>query len=115
MISERMLSLAVRMMNGHYLNMKPCAGGRLPKAKDGKPYMLYVHIPFCESLCPYCSFNRFPFEEKKARSYFRSLRTEMKMVKKLGYAPESLYIGGGTPTILMSCRRPYALQRSFFP
>ncbi len=63
--------------------------------------MLYMHIPFCERLCPYCSFNRFPFEEGKARKYFENLRTEMDMVARLGYDFDSLYVGGGTPTILI--------------
>ncbi len=63
--------------------------------------MLYSHIPFCESLCPYCSFNRYVFEEPAGRSYFASLREEMRLVKRLGYDFESLYIGGGTPTIML--------------
>ena len=100
MISERILSFAVRMMNGHYLDIKPYSKRYLPGPDDGKSYMLYVHIPFCESLCPYCSFNRYPFEEGRARSYFTSLKKEMRMLKDLGYDFESMYIGGGTPTIL---------------
>ena len=100
MISERMLSSVVRYMNGHYLNMKPCRGHRLPKGVPGKRYMLYAHIPFCESLCPYCSFNRFPFKEDAAREYFDLLRKEMRMLGELGYSFESMYIGGGTPTVL---------------
>ena len=100
MISERILSYAVRMMNGHYLDMKPYKEQNLPGPEDGKAYMLYVHIPFCESLCPYCSFNRYPFEEGKARAYFVSLKKEMRMLKERGYDFESVYIGGGTPTIL---------------
>ena len=100
MISERLLTLAVRLMNGHYLNIKPYEKGKLPDAMEGRRYMLYAHVPFCESLCPYCSFNRYPFEETKARSYFVLLRKEMDMLKEGGYDFESLYIGGGTPTIL---------------
>lgn len=101
MISERLLSLAVRAMNGHYLNLKPVAEHRLPHAQRGKQYLLYAHVPFCQSLCPYCSFNRFPFEEGAARRYFSDLRQEMRMLQDLGYDFASLYIGGGTPTILV--------------
>ncbi len=103
MLTERILSQAVRTMNGHYLNLKPidAASATLPAPKPGKRYMLYMHIPFCERLCPYCSFNRFPFEEDKARAYFANLRTEMEMVARLGYDFDSLYVGGGTPTILI--------------
>ena len=101
MLTERMLTMGVRTLGGHYLDLKPTARTQLPQAKPGKHYMLYLHIPFCERLCPYCSFNRFPFEDEKAHRYFENLRTEMQMVAALGYDFESLYVGGGTPTILI--------------
>ena len=87
-------------MNGHYLKMKPWQEDRLPRPHSEKTYMLYAHVPFCVSLCPYCSFNRFPFDEKKARKYFGELRDEIHMLAEEGYDFESMYIGGGTPTIL---------------
>lgn len=103
MLTERVLTQAMRMMNGHYLNLKPLDESQwtLPAPKPGKRYMLYMHIPFCERLCPYCSFNRFPFEEGKAHKYFANLRAEMDMVARLGYDFDALYVGGGTPTILI--------------
>lgn len=103
MLSERVLSRAVRTMNGHYLKLEPLPEGqtRLPAPKPGMRYMLYMHVPFCERLCPYCSFNRFPFEEQKARKYFSNMRREMEMLAEIGYDFESLYVGGGTPTILI--------------
>ncbi len=63
--------------------------------------MLYMHVPFCERLCPYCSFNRFPFSEDRAVPYFKNMRKEMLMLKDLGYDFDSVYIGGGTPTIMV--------------
>jgi coproporphyrinogen III oxidase-like Fe-S oxidoreductase len=63
--------------------------------------MLYIHVPFCDVLCPYCSFNRFAYKEQAARAYFVSLREEMRMTAALGYTFRSLYFGGGTPTILL--------------
>jgi len=71
----------------------------LPGPVPGKPYMLYVHVPFCERLCPYCSFNRFPFDQAPATAYFKQLRDEMRMVAELGFDFESMYVGGGTPTV----------------
>ena len=62
---------------------------------------LYVHVPFCEELCPYCSFNRVVFREELARAYFKALRTEIGLYRDLGYEFSSLYVGGGTPTVLM--------------
>jgi coproporphyrinogen III oxidase-like Fe-S oxidoreductase len=63
--------------------------------------MLYMHVPFCEELCPYCSFNRIEFREDLAREYFAALRKEIGMYRDLGYNFGAVYVGGGTPTILM--------------
>ena len=101
MLSERLLTLAVRKSTTGYLTLSPTDEAHLPQAQPGKRYMLYAHVPFCERLCPYCSFNRFPYDEDRARPYFANLRREMLMLKDLGYDFESLYIGGGTPTIMI--------------
>ncbi len=73
----------------------------MPAPKPDQAYMLYMHVPFCERLCPYCSFNRFPFDKDRAKPYFENMRKEMLMLKDLGYDFESVYIGGGTPTIMI--------------
>ncbi|MDR3136964.1 MAG: coproporphyrinogen III oxidase family protein [Coriobacteriales bacterium] len=72
---------------------------QLPPPKSNREYLLYVHVPFCERLCPYCSFNRYPFNEVQARAYFDALRREMLMLAQQGYRFGAMYIGGGTPTI----------------
>lgn len=99
MLAERLLTPVMRQMNNRYLRLGASDFDQLPGAIPGRRYMLYVHVPFCERLCPYCSFNRFPYEKHLADTYFESLREEMRMVADLGYDFESLYIGGGTPTI----------------
>ncbi len=101
MLSERMLSRVVRRCSEGYLKLSPTEEVRMPGPTPGKKYMLYLHIPFCERLCPYCSFNRFPFKEERALPYFKNLRKEMLMLKDLGYDFESVYIGGGTPTVMI--------------
>ena len=70
-----------------------------PSPKINQKYVLYAHIPFCESLCPYCSFNRFIYNEGKLKSYFQSLRREMELLAENGFDFVNLYIGGGTPTV----------------
>jgi len=67
--------------------------------KDLDDYLLYVHIPFCETLCPYCSFHRYVYEKNIADRYFDALQKELKMYKAFGYDFSGMYIGGGTPTI----------------
>jgi len=101
MLSERAITAALRILNRSYLSQSPCDLESLPAPKPGDGYVLYAHVPFCERLCLYCSFNRFLYREDRAREYFKHLRKEMHMVAELGYDFPSLYIGGGTPTILL--------------
>ncbi len=116
MLSEKLLTAVVRETTDRYLKLKPTADTRMPAPKPGQPYMLYMHVPFCERLCPYCSFNRFPLQEDKARRYFQNMRTEMLMLADAGYDFQSVYIGGGTPTVLIDelCQT-IDLARETFP
>ena len=101
MLAERFLSFAVREASKNYLRVNPTSDTHLPGPRPGQKYMLYLHVPFCTKLCPYCSFNRFPFSEKRAVPYFEALRREMRMLAELGYDFDSVYVGGGTPTVMI--------------
>ncbi len=101
MLQEKVLTSIMRTLNSSKLQFKPTEISHFPPPKKKQSYMLYIHVPFCERLCPYCSFNRFSFDEGKARAYFASLRKEMQMVADQGFKCETLYVGGGTPTILL--------------
>ena len=116
MLTERILTTALRYTNRKVLRVSVGKHVALPPPRAGRPYMLYVHVPFCQRLCPYCSFNRFPFAEDAARAYFRSLREEMRRVADLGYRCSSVYVGGGTPTILVDeLVETLDLARTLFP
>lgn len=67
----------------------------LPHAPD----MLYIHIPFCHTLCPYCSFHKYIYEKSVAEAYFKALRLEIEAVKARGFDFESIVVGGGTTLI----------------
>ena len=99
MLAERTISSIMARENKRLLTLEPADMTVLPEPNADKTYMLYAHIPFCERLCPYCSFNRFPYEKDRAEHYFKHLRTEMKLASERGYDFASLYLGGGTPTI----------------
>jgi coproporphyrinogen III oxidase-like Fe-S oxidoreductase len=71
------------------------------KLVGGKGISLYVHIPFCRSLCPFCCFNRYLFQEDLARRYFKDLIQELEMYRGRGFKFTDIYFGGGTPTVLM--------------
>jgi coproporphyrinogen III oxidase-like Fe-S oxidoreductase len=73
----------------------------LPSCNDDKQRLLYIHIPFCEELCPYCSFHRITFEETLTKRYFNALRREIKIYNEKGYKFKGIYVGGGTPTVLI--------------
>jgi oxygen-independent coproporphyrinogen-3 oxidase len=63
---------------------------------------LYIHIPFCRSKCGYCAFNSYPVKIYNPVSYLTALYREINFwsnrTKKDKFG--SLFIGGGTPTIL---------------
>lgn len=66
---------------------------------------LYIHIPFCHSKCAYCDFHSFPVDTAIGRyvseRYIEALRNELKLRHhELPEPPTTVYIGGGTPSIL---------------
>lgn len=116
MLSERLLSKTIGFGATHLLHSKDAVSPLVPAPQPGHEYLLYVHVPFCDVLCPYCSFTRFPFKEDLAVRYFGALRKELKMIRDLGYEPTSAYIGGGTPTIMMDeLERTIDYMRELFP
>jgi oxygen-independent coproporphyrinogen III oxidase len=68
------------------------------------PLSLYVHIPFCESLCYYCACNKIITKHHdRATKYLRYLTREVELhtsILGLGQAVSQLHLGGGTPTFL---------------
>ncbi|HSW63070.1 MAG TPA: coproporphyrinogen III oxidase family protein [Dissulfurispiraceae bacterium] len=100
-LAEKVITHAARKKNEQYLRFFPSTSLSVPRRTGNVPTLLYVHVPFCEELCPYCSFNRVTFQEDVARPYFGALRKEILMYRDLGYDFKALYVGGGTPTILM--------------
>lgn len=62
---------------------------------------IYIHIPFCNSKCAYCGFYSIPLQKRKAE-FLEALKQEMVSRKDYlhGEAVETIYFGGGTPSIL---------------
>ena len=61
-------------------------------------YGLYLHIPFCRKKCNYCDFISVPYKQELADAYTSALTTEMKRYE--GISLSTLYVGGGTPSVL---------------
>ncbi len=100
MLVENALTAFLKRKNSQILNFNQFDRIYPPKPQHGKQYLLYIHIPFCEELCPYCSFNRYAFRHDIAVDYFTSLTKEIHMYAELGFNFSAIYVGGGTPTVL---------------
>lgn len=61
---------------------------------------LYLHIPFCAAICNYCNFNRGLLDEAVKRRYVDALITEIRTAAEPRTPIDTIYFGGGTPSLL---------------
>lgn len=93
---------------------------RIHCAARALPLSLYVHIPFCESLCYYCACNKIVTKHhEKAAQYLDYLAREVAMHTEhcgKGQAVSQLHLGGGTPTFFsdVELARLMGLMREHF-
>ena len=66
---------------------------------DSQPAGLYIHIPFCLRKCPYCDFYSIT-DLSLQTAFLDALASEMNMTRELDKRFDTLYIGGGTPSVL---------------
>jgi oxygen-independent coproporphyrinogen-3 oxidase len=72
--------------------------------QDPRAVSLYIGIPFCPTICSFCSFSIYPINEHRGQlpTFFEALAREMEIIgqaiRDLGLRVESIYFGGGTPT-----------------
>ena len=82
------------------------------------PISLYIHIPFCETKCPYCDFNTYAAIEPLMPSYVAALQSEITLWGRLLHSPQvhTVFFGGGTPSYLPATdiRHIMATVRSAF-
>ena len=90
------------------------------RSSSGSPLSIYVHIPFCESVCYYCGCNKIVTRQHdRAGAYLDTLEAEIALhVAELGNRQPvtQLHLGGGTPTFLNDVelsRLMTMLRRSF--
>ena len=58
---------------------------------------LYIHVPFCASVCAYCDFYRFRYNEEKAAAWAKEAVFDLNQIQG---SVDTIYIGGGTPSVL---------------
>lgn len=64
---------------------------------------VYLHNPFCLSICPYCSFIRFPWRKQTQERYYELLNVELDLWERhfgRGIRAKTVYFGGGTPSLM---------------
>ncbi len=80
---------------------------------DGPVRHLYVHVPYCHKICPYCSFYKHLPSEGGLATYADALLAEARLLKAgpVPLALETVYFGGGTPTLLSTSTLAELLPR----
>ena len=69
--------------------------------KENSPVEIYIHIPFCIRKCDYCDFLSGPSGPKEQADYVQALLREIQAVEEgEGRSVSSIFIGGGTPSVL---------------
>ncbi|CQR57627.1 radical SAM family heme chaperone HemW [Paenibacillus riograndensis] len=83
------------------------------------PEAVYIHIPFCTNKCFYCDFNSYVLKDQPVMDYLRALDREMEMTVKhtTPGVIKTIFVGGGTPTVLKPEEMAYFLKsvRTHFP
>lgn len=72
---------------------------------------LYVHIPFCPKICPYCSFYKEASDRNKTQAFLDAVLLELDQqlaVREL--KPETIFFGGGTPSALSTSQLEFLLR-----
>lgn len=83
------------------------------------PRAVYIHIPFCTNKCFYCDFNSYVLKDQPVMDYLRAMEQEMAytLEKHPAGTIDTIFVGGGTPTVLKPDEMAYFLQsvRKYFP
>ena len=96
------------------------ARAELSRHRSAAPLSLYVHIPFCESVCYYCACNKvITKHHERAAEYLHALNLEIELHRRALGEPQvvsQLHFGGGSPTFLSDAELAglmASLQRAF--
>ena len=103
MISERVLSTIIKNLSQQHLELEPTAETPARSGTGPEVPALHARAVLPEAV-PGVQLNRYPFRPEIAAPYFASMRKVL-MLKDLGYDFESVYVGGGTPTIMIDSMR----------
>ncbi len=79
---------------------------------SGEISHLYVHIPFCPKVCPYCSFYKETSDRNKTQAFLDALLLELDQQQAVlpRVRPRTIFFGGGTPSALSTPQLEYLLS-----
>jgi len=75
---------------------------------------VYVHIPFCSSRCSYCDFATGLYQRELAERYVRAIVQEIGSTRFVGQRVDTIYFGGGTPSLLDASQLDRILSSVFY-
>ena len=84
-------------------NSIPSRESLAQKFEDIPELGIYLHVPFCNQICPYCPYNKEIYEPTACQSYKKAVLKEIDSYVPIvsGKPVTSFYIGGGTPTTML--------------
>src|SRR6516164_9528715 len=86
------------------------ADERIDHAPSDVVHHIYVHIPFCARICPYCAFYKELPDRSQTERFCQAILCELsKQAKKQRLLPSTIYFGGGTPTALTTAQLEFLL------
>ncbi|MEX1159093.1 MAG: radical SAM family heme chaperone HemW, partial [Thermomicrobiales bacterium] len=87
------------------LETTPTTAPAVPLPADAPPG-LYVHVPFCRHICPYCDFNTYAGQEPLIPAYVAAVIAEMRIAanEQPASGAPTLFFGGGTPSLLTAAQ-----------
>src|SRR5215212_8900785 len=72
---------------------------------------LYVHIPFCARICPYCAFYKEKLDRTQTTRFCQAIVAEIEgLTTQFSIKPRSIFLGGGTPSALTSEQLQFLLE-----
>jgi oxygen-independent coproporphyrinogen III oxidase len=72
---------------------------------------IYVHIPFCARICPYCAFYKTLMDRSQTQRFCQAILRELEQhVASRKILPSTIYFGGGTPTALATSQLEFLLR-----
>jgi oxygen-independent coproporphyrinogen-3 oxidase len=87
----------------------PDSGGHRPPLQDMIRH-IYVHIPFCARICPYCAFYKELLDRSQTQRFCDAILRELQShAQDRLLRPTTIYLGGGTPTALTSAQLEFLL------